>query len=951
MSNPEFELSEQSKLNQQQASHRQNALRFSLVTGILMLVVTIISTIATLNSGLLSFAGILLTLVVSAVAFGCYFVARGGRHYLASSILIITILLTSLGLPFISQGQGIQLAILTIIIVSSIASATLPSVWAWRAATASMVIGLSLVFTDLFLPDFGLPNDPVYTTVFAAILSLVYGISIYRQFPSYSIRTKLTITFIFITLIPIATLGVQATVITRQNLLDSTYTNLTENAQTTARYLDRILRNEIAKVGTEAQSLILIEYLNLVPTSRINSIEEQRAATALRSFQQENPEFLLSYAILDTNGNVVLDTSPENIGSSEASADYFQDALSSSGAVLTPVRISQASRQATFHISAAIRNGTGTIIGVLRTRYDATFIQTSILESSETPVEEEYAVLVDNETLVRLAHTGNTELLYKTYQSYPPEQVVALQQNERLLPGIEFLAVQPEVVSGIRNLASTPVFTAPADLAGSPIAYTSGFPVSNANWTVLVSRTERSALSSLDTQTRAFVILALALVALSGLLGALVSQIISRPLVELSNAASSITAGNLFSRVTVTTQDEIGLLGNTFNTMADQLRETLTSLENRVQERTQDLTNASLRAEIRARELETISQLTRAITVEQNIDTLLPLTARLVSERFGFYHTGIFLLDENRQYAVLQAANSEGGQRMLARGHKLEVGPSGIVGYVAQNGTPRIALDVGEDAIFFNNPDLPETRSEMALPLLFRGQVIGVLDVQSTEANAFNEDSINTLAILADQVTIAIENARLFSSTERALQEVQTLYTQYLRQEWQSVSQRKQARGYLQSLAGGREIHDPVVDRPLEQVLNSGKILVNNTGTRDEEMPTIAIPISLRGQVIGVLRARANNKNRTWNADEIRIAQAVSDRVALALENARLFEESQRRASKERIIGEISAKINAAANVDVILQTAVEELGRTLQGSRVAIQLDVNTNGSKEQDA
>ena len=122
-----------------------------------------------------------------------------------------------------------------------------------------------------------------------------------------------------------------------------------------------------------------------------------------------------------------------------------------------------------------------------------------------------------------------------------------------------------------------------------------------------------------------------------------------------------------------------------------------------------------------------------------------------MSERFGYYHTGIFLNNETGQYAILQATNSAGGKKMLDREHRLEIGENSIVGYVAQNSRPRIALDVGLDAVYFNNPDLPGTRSEMALPLVVGGQILGALDVQSTESQAFSEEDSSTLQILAEQ--------------------------------------------------------------------------------------------------------------------------------------------------------------------------------------------------------
>jgi GAF domain-containing protein len=169
----------------------------------------------------------------------------------------------------------------------------------------------------------------------------------------------------------------------------------------------------------------------------------------------------------------------------------------------------------------------------------------------------------------------------------------------------------------------------------------------------------------------------------------------------------------------------------------------------------------------RATQLATAAAVARDATAILDVDHLLDETMDLISKQFGFYHAGVFLLDERDEYAVLQAASSEGGRRMLERGHKLRVGEIGIVGYVASTGEPRVALDVGEDTAHFAHPDLPNTRSEMALPLKVQDRVIGVLDVQSTQEAAFSEDDVAVLQTMADQLATAIANARLFEQVQR----------------------------------------------------------------------------------------------------------------------------------------------------------------------------------------
>jgi GAF domain-containing protein len=372
------------------------------------------------------------------------------------------------------------------------------------------------------------------------------------------------------------------------------------------------------------------------------------------------------------------------------------------------------------------------------------------------------------------------------------------------------------------------------------------------------------------------------------------------------------------------------------------LQELNQSLEDRVSIRTAELEMANQRNERRARQFEAIAQVARATTSIQDEATLLFQLAQVISEQFGFYHVGIFLLDDARENAVLRASNSEGGKRMLARRHSLKVGQIGIVGHVASSGNPRIALDVEEDAAFKENPDLPETRSELALPLKDVGQMIGVLDVQSTEPNAFMPEDTETLYTLADQIAIAIQNARSHEATHRLLEEAQRTSDSYLKETWRLLQAKEKRIGYLISDNTLKPL-EKFIDHPyIHKMLSQGESLVESG-----ETGTLAIPIHLRGEVVGVLDIRVPT-GHDWDPDEVDIARAVADRLSLALESATLLRTTQRRAELERLTADISGKIGASVNMRNVLQTAVEELGRLLPGSEVVIQFQSEKdNGSR----
>jgi GAF domain-containing protein len=377
----------------------------------------------------------------------------------------------------------------------------------------------------------------------------------------------------------------------------------------------------------------------------------------------------------------------------------------------------------------------------------------------------------------------------------------------------------------------------------------------------------------------------------------------------------------------------------------ESLRELNQTLEGRVASRTAELEVANQRNERRAKQFEAIAQVARAITSNQNLDELLPLLVHVTSEKFGFYHAGIFLLDANREFAELRAANSDGGKRMMQRKHKLGIGQTGIVGYVAATGNPRIALDVGADAAFFNNPDLPDTHSEMALPLRVSGNLIGVLDVQSTESNAFNEEDIEILSTLADQVAIAIQNSRSYETTQKFLEEAQRTSGSYLQDSWRVLRSQNEVVGYSISGSNLKPLGNNMETTSLSKVAERGASVVEHG-----EHANLAVPIWLAGNIVGVVNVQLPETHE-WEADEIDIAEAVADRLSLALESATLLEATQKRAEIERLTADITGKIGSTTQFDSIIRTAAEELSRVLGGSDVLVQIQTTTDSKETERA
>jgi GAF domain-containing protein len=359
---------------------------------------------------------------------------------------------------------------------------------------------------------------------------------------------------------------------------------------------------------------------------------------------------------------------------------------------------------------------------------------------------------------------------------------------------------------------------------------------------------------------------------------------------------------------------------------AAELEEQRENLEEIVEERTLNLAR-------RTRYLEATAAVTRDAASVLDLQDLLSRVVTSISEQFGFYHAGIFLLDPAGEWAVLQAASSEGGQRMLVRGHRLRVGAEGIVGYATGRGEPRIALDVGADAVYFDNPDLPETRSEMALPLRARGEIIGALDVQSTEPGAFDDEDAAVLQTLADQVAMAISNAQWFEQAQESLEAERRAYGELSREAWNEFLSSRPDLGFVKEkgvISPAGDLWEP----QMEAALRTGRATPGDGGAA-----TLAMPVKVRDQVVGVIDAHKPDDKGEWTPEEIALLETLADQLGVALEGARLYQDTQRRAARERLASEITARMRESLDMDTVLQTTVREMRRALELHGVTIHL------------
>jgi GAF domain-containing protein/HAMP domain-containing protein len=437
-------------------------------------------------------------------------------------------------------------------------------------------------------------------------------------------------------------------------------------------------------------------------------------------------------------------------------------------------------------------------------------------------------------------------------------------------------------------------------------------------------------LADVQKQINTNIILVIGTSIIVVIIATLIARALTNPIIALAKVSNLISQGDFNARAQVSTSDEIGLLASSFNSMTDQLQSTLHGLEQRIQERTADLQKNNV-------QLETIADVAREIAIIRNMDTLLNVSVNLIQERLKYYHVGIFLVDERNEYAVLQAASSIAAEKMLENKYKLKVGQTGQVGNVTKTGQAYIALDVGQDAVHFENPFLPETRSEITLPLRSHSLTIGALDIQANIPNAFGDRDIQTLQILADQLSAAIENAQLAQQVEGTLSELTRINRLQTQRVWQSAISQRESPAYEYDGIQVMSIPNDLPPELLMQLKNGKPIVMNQAEGRAKN--TLMIPIMLLNQVIGVIGLEQEDPDRTWTDEEIAVAQAAANRAALTLENARLLEDSQRRAAREQAIGQITAKIGTGTEIEAILKTAIRELGSQISGAQITVEI------------
>ncbi len=753
---------------------------------------------------------------------------------------------------------------------------------------------------------------------------------------SLSLQTRLVFFVLFIALVPLIIIATRDTLQTQQALTNGAEISLKASAAQTANSLDNFIQSTLDSIGAEAQLADVVTYLTISQAARTETVVRERTKNLLEALGKKDETHIVSYALVDSAGNMLLDSASDTLRN-ESGDTYFPQVQFNNKPIVTAVTYSEDNTTSLTFASKVI-DINGDFIGVLRVKYNSSVLQNVITKS--VGASNEPSVLLLDDFNIRMADNQNPELILKS--------IVPLEQMDYLLAvdSHRFLNIPREQQAtnflnfelGLDNAINQPFFRADvtSDIPGDDtvaVAFLQTQP-----WTVAYSRPTSLFLADVQQQIRTNIILVLFTSIIIVVVTALISRSLTNPITALAKVANSISQGDLDARATINTSDEIGSLASAFNSMTDQLQSTLIGLEQRIYDRTADLKKSNL-------ELEIVSEVAREIATIRDLQTLLNVSVNLIRERLNYYHAGIFLTDERGEFAILQAASSVAAENMLALKSKFRINGIGPLEIALRAGQVYYSPDIRQDTALSPNPLLPETVSEAILPLRIRNVTIGVLDIQVNKRSTLGDREINTLKLLADQLAAAIENAQLVQQVEGTLNALTNANRSQTQQIWRaSINQREHPAFEYDGLQVRPIPHDLSAD--LLKQLESGKpIVLQQTA---ELKNTLIIPLMVLNQVIGVIGLEQEDPDRAWTDQEIGIAQAAANRAALTLENARLLEESQRRAAKERTIFEATARIGSVVNIENILRATAEELERVLSDSEVILQFQSDNEPKSE---
>ena len=790
-----------------------------------------------------------------------------------------------------------------------------------------------------------------------------------------SIRTRLTLTLVAFTVLPVLISGIilfyvtSAITIQRQQDALNLVVELKQNqVQNWLAGLYAGLNTEVLRDTTASRMPALLRGSATVLYRSLHDRQVDDFKASIQTFQIFDELFLL-----DPNGRVILSTNPNREGENYWQSVFFQNGMSSlaievnppqvAGSTLPEGGVTPASTVLTIIVARPVETAGGRVLGVLAGRANPDGLMRIMADTANLGANSEvYLVGKHGLPLTALSQPILPLPTAAPGQAVPSAPVLAL----------ESLAVRRALIDRMAGAGRY------ANYAGSQVlgAYR-WIPEMQA--ALVAEQAEAQALAPVNNIRTITIISALGSLLIAALAASLISRNFTRPIEQLAATAEKIASGSLEMRAPTGRMDEIGALAIAFNSMTAQLRVLISSLEGLVTERTRLLQN-------RSEQLQASVEVGRYATSILDTSLLIQRVVDLIRERFGLYYVGLFLVDENRQWAVLQAGTGQAGKAMLQRGHRLPIptsaatagtanqaaaargiaplarradggadtwptgGAASMIGWAIANNQARIALQAEQDPMRLATPELPETRSEAAIPLRSRGQILGAISVQSATPGAFDKETLSIFQTMADQVATALDNARLFNQAQVALQEAQQAYTQMGHQAWlQRLRSRPTLLQRRQTPAAGQQ--GPSSETSTPAVLSvpikaRGQVIGRINLARRKALPARAPALAAEPDstaAAGSAEARSASNlaiaAQPFDPQEINLIETLVDQMGVALDSARLFEQTQQQAERERLVGEVTGRLRASLDLQAVMQTAARELRSALDLEEVELRL------------
>jgi len=474
--------------------------------------------------------------------------------------------------------------------------------------------------------------------------------------------------------------------------------------------------------------------------------------------------------------------------------------------------------------------------------------------------------------------------------------------------------------------------------------------------TIVLQQPARGATNMSDFVVPVFVGGVIALI-LAGIIGYFAARQISRPIISLSDTAVAMADGQLGQTAEESGATELKTLAHSFNRMTDQLQQILLGLEQQVASRTE--------------RLEIVASLGERLSSILNLDDLLTEVVDQIQNSFGYYHAHIYLLDDEEQNLVVAAGTGSAGAEMKAQGHSILLSAAtSLVAQSARSGQIVRVDNVRQTPDWLPNPLLPDTYSEMAVPITLEDKVVGVLDVQQSRVAGLDQGDAALLRSLANQVAVAINNARLFEEVETALAETREAQRRFVEQAWDKDSVARRSPGRVQfSLGESTTLSDAILAKARKEALTQAEPSVVTISKNDESVSkeqldegeefttvtdpadmqhVLVAPIVFGETTIGNLQLHEVDPDRHWSEGELALINAVIDQVTQTAENLRLLDEMQERASREQLISQVSDKLRRAPDMEALMKLATSEISRVLNPARTFIKFDSNNDDESD---